>query len=170
MIDVAARKVPEVLAKKAASEIASLVKSGRLAYPNLRYSGSGEVAMPHLRFLDCLAKLDVHLWGFSRRLKVARSLRRIGISVIFSCDITSDPAIVAKARQEGFPLAYTSVGVDDTPPDATLVTFPLHRGGHVSEVVDAPSLCPKVVEEYLEGARRTGWCQRRCNRCHRSPR
>jgi hypothetical protein len=168
LTDVASMRIPEKLALKVCAEVHELVRVGSLPYPNLRYSGSGEVALHHVDFLGQLASLGVHLWGFSRNLAVARALRARGASVLVSCDRTSSRAFVRKAVTSGFRLAYTSIAVDDIAPPNTLVIFPLHRSGKVREVVNAGELCPKVVEEFFNGERRAGSCQVRCTRCHRS--
>ena len=168
LTDVASVRLPQMLADKVFAEVVELVRVGSLPRPNLRYSGSGEVALHHVDFLRRLSHLGVHLWGFSRNLAVARELRAIGASVLVSCDRTSSSAFIRKAVASGFKLAYTSIGVSDVAPRNSLVVFPLHRSGTVREVADAPELCPKVVEEFFNGERRAGSCQLRCTRCHRS--
>jgi hypothetical protein len=168
LIDVASRRLPEKLAAKVVREVFDLVSSGSLPYPNLRFSGSGEVARHHVPFLEVVVREKVRVWGFSRNLSVARELRRIGASVLVSCDRTSSMKFVASAIASDFQLAYTSVHADDHAPPNTLVVFPLHRSGRVREVVDAAELCPKVVEEFFNGTRSAASCQVRCQRCHGS--
>ena len=148
-------------------KIQKAVDVGSLSYPNLRFSGSGEVTEAHMAALAEVSRRGIRLWGFTRSLRLAGRLREIGASVIVSCDATSPPRLSEEARREGFPLAYSSSGVADAPPDGTLVTFaPVHRIGRVREVVDAPSLCPKVLTDFFEDHRPEGFCQRFCQRCH----
>jgi hypothetical protein len=148
------------------SEVDKAVAQGSLPYPNLRLAGSGETIDAHLPALAEVVRLGVRLWGFTRNVRLAPRLRAAGIAVIVSCDRTSAPGFAETARKAGFPLAYTSGGVDDRPPAGTLVTFPVHRVGRVREVVDTPSLCPKVLADFLHDSRPAGFCQRQCRRCH----
>lgn len=164
LADAAARCIPDVFVERVVDELNEALHRGAISDLNLRYSGSGEMTVHHLPALRALDKQGVRLWGFTRNLVVAVALRTAGIAVIFSCDATTRPADIRRARDSEIPLGYTSTGVDDLPPRGTLVTFPLHRSGRVPEVVDTPSLCPKVVEEYIEGRRRPGLCQS-CRRC-----
>jgi hypothetical protein len=109
----------------------------------------------------------VTLWGFTRNLRVADKLRSINASVIVSCDSTSPCGFIEEARSSGFALGYTSSDVGDVPPEGTVVTFPVHRVGRVHEVVDAPSICPKVLADFLDDCRPAGSCQNVCRRCHK---
>jgi hypothetical protein len=168
LVDLIARRFPEQFASKIVEEVLEAVQGGLLTYANLRFSGSGETALEHVPALKLVKNNGVTLWGFSRSLPVAKALRSIGASVLFSCDITSRRDTIRRAIDAGFKLSYTSIGVDDRPPDNTFVTFPLHRSGKVLEVVDEPSLCPKVVDEYLNGSRMQAFCQKYCQRCHNS--
>jgi hypothetical protein len=161
-----ARDYPKLFSEIVGGEVDQLVKSGRLPYPNLRFSGSGEIHNSHLPALIALTERGIHLWGFSRNLRVATRLREAGIAVLFSSDSTTPEQTVVEALRSGLKLAYTSTGVDDHPPLDTFVVFPLHRSGSVREVVDSPGVCPKVLEEYLEGRRRRAACQFHCKRCH----
>lgn len=170
MVDLAARRAPEEFARKVAAEVKRAVEKGRLSYPNLRYSGSGEVAEAHLEALRGIRDLGVSLWGFTRRVVVAEGLRSTGAHVLVSCDSSTPIRLVHDAAERGFELAYISTGVEDLPPEGTRVTFPVHRVGVVREVVDHPSVCPKVVDEFLHGVRRSQWCQLSCHRCHNSRR
>ena len=167
MVDVLARRFPGIFAEKVSEEVKATVTSGGMKYPNLRYSGSGEVATGHIPALEGVADAGVHLWGFTRDLRIAECLRALGAAVIISCDASSSPDMVRRARAAGFSLAYSSAGVWDSPPPGTIVTFPVHKVGRVREVVDASSLCPKVVMDYLEESRPAGSCQLLCSRCHR---
>jgi hypothetical protein len=90
----------------------------------------------------------------------------IGASVIVSCDASSPDGFVEEASGSGFRLAYSSTGVADSPPADAFVTFPVHRVGRVHEVVDHPSICPKVMSEFLYDHREAGTCQHVCRRCH----
>lgn len=166
MVDVLARKHPHLFAQKVASEVHKSVESGEMKYPNIRYSGSGEFTEDHLPALQLLSLTGVHLWGFSRNIKLAAQLRKMNASVIISIDKTSPSSVVEEARANGFNLAYTSDGVYDQPPPGTIVTFPVHRIGRVHEVVDVVSLCPKVVMDFLDDSRPSGTCQLRCMKCH----
>jgi hypothetical protein len=167
IVDACASKFPKLFAEKVAEEVASYVRQGKLPYPNLRYSGSGELREAHLPALLAL-KHDhkIVLWGFTRNLNIAAALKSVAISAIFSCDRATPPDAIRQALRLGLSLAYTSTGVDDNPPAGTSVTFPLHRGGRVSEVVDSITVCPKVLSEYLSGHREEGTCQAVCQRCH----
>ena len=164
--DVMARRLPLQFAQRVVTCVQAHVSSGRLPYPNLRFSGSGEITLHHIDALEAIDELGVQLWGFTKNPIVAERLSTIGVAVIFSSDRTSDPSHVERARNYGVKLAYSSVGVDDRPPGEIFVTFPVHVSGRVTEVVDHPSVCPKVVEEFLHGTRTPGWCQERCQRCH----
>lgn len=166
MIDQAARNEPGLLAEKTAEEIRCAVNSGLLPYPNLRYSGSGELSEHHIPFLELVSAAGVRLWGFTRLPRIGLLLREIGATVIISCDYTTPHAVIDEARYCNFPLAYTSLNCGDSPPDGTIVTFPVHRGGSVREAVNHASLCPKVIDEFFHGDRLPGWCQERCKRCH----
>jgi hypothetical protein len=166
MVDVLARTFPRLLAEKVAGEVTRAVANGTLPYPNLRYSGSGEVNVKHIPALELLAQCGIRLWGFSRNIIVARALRDVGASVIFSCDKSTPQPVVAAAMAEGLPLSYSSEGVDDVPQQQSVVVFPIHRSGRVQEVVDLPELCPKVVHEYLHHERPRATCQTVCHRCH----
>lgn len=168
MTDQLARQFPAFFADVVASEVFSRVKAGTMPYANLRFSGSGEVHQAHVPALVELRARGVRLWGFSRNVEVARRLQEAGIFVLFSCDSTTPQIRIDAARAFRLKLAYTSTGVDDLPPEGTFVTFPVHRSGRVKEVVNSESLCPKVVEEYLDGKRREGACQWRCTRCHQA--
>jgi hypothetical protein len=164
LTDGAARLVPDLFSARVYEELQALCRRGALADMNLRYSGSGELVLGHVPALMLIAQRGVRLWGFTRNLAVAERLKGNRISVIFSCDRTTRRGILERASRLGLPLGYTSTDVADLPPSGTFVTFPLHRSGHVREVVKCETLCPKVVEEYLEGSRRSGLCQG-CRRC-----
>jgi hypothetical protein len=166
MVDVLARGYPELFGEAVAREVHDAVGKGLLPYPNLRYSGSGEVVEAYVPALDQTIRRGVRLWGFTRNLRVAETLRNMGAGVIVSCDRTSFSAFIARARAEGFPLGYSSTGVTDGPPAGTVVTFPVHRVGRVREVVDSASVCPKVLADFLDDSRPAGMCQRFCQRCH----
>jgi hypothetical protein len=166
MVHVLAVKEPLLFAEAVESEVIRAVSKGLLSYPNIRFSGSGEMIEAHVPALVEIARRGVKLWGFTRNLKLAEQLRTFGASVIISCDRTSPPSLIKQAQEKEFPLAYSSSGVDDVPPPGTLVTFPVHRVGRVREVVDTGSLCPKVLADYFEDARPRGYCQRYCHRCH----
>ena len=165
-VDVLARKEPRLFSDLVVQEVSDAVRAELLPYPNLRYSGSGEVVAGHIDSLANVSKRGVKLWGFTRTIAMASALREIGASVIVSCDRTSPEGLIEAANTGEFPLAYTSSGVDDRPPDGTIVTFPIHRGGRVREVVDVSSLCPKVVADFLNDSRPKGSCQTHCQRCH----
>jgi len=166
--DLAAHRCPEALAEQVVLEVTALVKKGSLPYPNLRFSGSGEVQTHHVPALRSIVQRGVRLWGFTRNPSMAAALRDIGVSAIFSCDTTTPDERIGAARSLRVALAYSSRGVDDPPPADALVTFPVHVSGRVLESIKHPSLCPKVVEEFLTGVRRSGWCQERCQRCHQT--
>jgi hypothetical protein len=161
-----ARDYPHLFADIVSEEVGQLVKGGRLPYPNIRFSGSGEVHQSHLPALLALAQRRVHLWGFSRNIRIADHLTKEGISVLFSCDSTTPRQTVSEALRRGLKLAYTSTGVDDQPPLDAFVVFPLHCSGRVREIVVSESVCPKILEEYLEGRRKKAACQFNCTRCH----
>lgn len=166
MVDVLARQWPRLFAEVVADEVAVAVKNGQLPYPNIRYSGSGELVDAYLPALSALQGRGVHLWGFTRSLDIARSLRSFGAGVIISCDRTSPPELASVALREGFAIGYTSADVDDMPPKGSVVTFPIHRVGRVREVVASDTTCPKVVADFLHDSRPKGSCQWVCRRCH----
>ena len=166
--DVMARRLPHQFAQRVVDCVNQQVRSGRLPYPNLRFSGSGEITLQHIATLAEIKERGVLLWGFTKNPSVASRLAMHGVSVIFSSDHSSEARDVTAARSSGVPIAYSSRGADDNPPDDALVTFPVHVSGRVMEVVDHPSVCPKVVDEFLYGNRIRGWCQERCRRCHLS--
>jgi hypothetical protein len=168
MTDSLARNHPLLFAEIVAAEVNKLVLTRDISYPNLRFSGSGELHAAHLPAMFMLKDRGINLWGFSRNIRTAIELRKHGISVLFSCDFTTPVNKIHKARRNGLRLAYTSMGVSDIPPDGAFVTFPLHRSGKVREIVLADSVCPKVEQEYLEGKRMRAACQTKCTRCHRS--
>ena len=88
-----------------------------MPYRNLRYSGSGEVVAAYLPALRRVQDRGVLLWGFTRNLQLAIELRKLGASVIISCDKTSPPGFIEQAKERRFSLAYSSSGVgDDVPP------------------------------------------------------
>lgn len=166
LVDFFARRYPVYFADKVALEVAQGVSEGRLAYKNLRYSGSGEISLSHLPALKLVLQHGIHLWGFTRDITIALELRNLGAATIFSCDATSAPNAVDTALRHKLPIAYVSSGVDDFPPFDAFVVFPVHRGGRVSEVVDHPSLCPKVLFDFFHDSRPLGSCQTSCLRCH----
>jgi hypothetical protein len=166
MVDVAARHFPLLFGEIVSCEVNAAVADGRLPYPNLRYSGSGEVVDAYIPALRSVAEHGVFLWGFTRSLSAAVSLRSFGASVIFSCDRTTRAEDIAKARTLGIRFGYTSTDINDYPPEGTVVTFPVHRIGRVREVVDTASLCPKVLADFLDDCRPAGSCQFTCRRCH----
>ncbi len=166
LIDVLSVKEPELLAATVLTEVDNARVKGLVSSMNLRYAGSGEVAPHHLPALKIISSKGIKLWGFTKRLDVALSLRAIGASVLFSWDSSSKLDLVQEAVTNGFQLAYTSADALDRPEIPSFVVFPLHRQGRVREVVDCSNLCPKVVEEYLTDTRRPGACQSRCTRCH----
>jgi hypothetical protein len=167
MVDVLARSFPDVFGEKVAAEVQTAVDAGKMPYRNLRYSGSGEVVEAYLPALRQIQNRGVFLWGFTRNLDLAHDLRELGASVIISCDKTSPPGFVEQAVEQSFPLAYSSSGVQDRPPVGTLVTFPVHRVGRVREVVDSPTVCPKVLADFLDDCRPKASCQLICQRCHK---
>ena len=166
MVDLLARREPVLFARTVHREVQKAAARGEIAYPNLRVSGSGEMVGAHIPALLEVARLGVWLWGFTRNLRVAAQLRDQGVAIIYSCDRTTSAQAVSEARTMGVPLGYSSAGVTDHPPDGTLVTFPVHRVGRVREVVDTPSLCPKVLSDFFDDARPEAYCQRICGRCH----
>lgn len=161
-----ARDFPDLFADVVVNEVHELVDGGALPYPNLRVSGSGEAHIAHVPALARVKDRGVQLWGFSKSIKIALEMRKIGASIMFSCDATTPRSKLDEAIKNGFALAYTSIGAGDHPPVGTTVTFPLHRSGRVREVVDTPTVCPKVVEEFFNGKRRQAACQSLCRRCH----
>lgn len=167
MVDVLARRFPAVFAEKVKEEVVEAVVAGQMPYPNLRYSGSGEVVEAYLPALQMIQKSGVHLWGFTRSLRLAEELRALGAGVIISCDGTSPEGFIERAVRAGFPLGYTSECVNDIPPEGTLVTFPVHRVGRVREVVNTSTVCPKVLADFLDDSRPKGSCQLVCKRCHK---
>ncbi len=167
MVDVLARNFPDIFGEHVAAEVQTIVDEGKIPYPNLRYSGSGEVVDAYLPALRQIQSRGVLLWGFTRNLQLGQELRKLGASVIISCDNTSPPGFIEKAKELMFRLAYSSNGVNDLPPVGTLVTFPVHRVGRVREVVDSPSVCPKVLADFLDDCRPKASCQLICQRCHR---
>lgn len=166
MVDALATWHPELFAERVVHEVQAAAAKGHLPYPNLRYSGSGEMGRRHVKALRLVAERGVHLWGFTRNISVARDLREAGISVIMSCDHSTDSDWTSAAISEGFKLAYSSRNVDDVPPFKSFMVFPLHRSGRVKEVADVPDLCPKVLYEYLHQERPNATCQAVCRRCH----
>lgn len=166
MVDQLAVREPLLFARTVRSEVEKAVERGELAYPNVRLAGSGETIDAYVPALTEVVRLGVRLWGFTRNLRLAERLRAVDVAVILSSDRTSPAGFVEAATNANFPIAYTSAGVDDHPPVGTFVTFPLHRVGRVREVVDAPSLCPKVVADFLDDSRPEAFCQRYCQRCH----
>lgn len=166
MVDVLAKKHPNLFAERVLVEVERAVNRDEMPYNNIRFSGSGEMTEKHVEAIDAVIKSGVHAWGFTRSLIVAEKVRSAGAFVIVSCDATSPKGFAAEATEAGFPLAYSSDGVGDIPPEGTLVTFPIHRVGRVQEVADVASLCPKVVSEFLHDDRPASFCQRLCNRCH----
>ena len=166
MVDALAVEWPGLFAKTVVAEVGRAVASGAIPYPNLRYSGSGELRMQHLEALANISAAGITLWGFTKNIAIARALRSLKISVIFSHDCTTDRAVLSTAVREEIPLAYISSGVDDRPNHPCVVVFPLHRSGRVGEIADVPMLCPKVVHEYLNQVRPAGSCQIVCQRCH----
>jgi hypothetical protein len=167
MVDVLARQYPDIFAERVSTEVREVVENGLMPYPNLRYSGSGEVTEAYIPALREVCRRGVHLWGFTRNLRLAHELREMGAGVIISCDKTTPSETIQKACAQSFALAYSSSGVSDAPPEGTIVTFPVHRVGRVREVVDTPSLCPKVLADFLYDSRPSASCQVVCRRCHR---
>jgi hypothetical protein len=166
MVDVLARTYPDLFGETVAAEVQDAVRSELLPYPNLRYSGSGELVEAYIPALEQVTRRGVHLWGFTRNLSLAQKLRGLGAAVIISCDKTSPAGLGLEATAAGFPLAYSSNGVSDPPPWGTVVTFPVHRVGRVREVVDSPTVCPKVLADFLDDRRPEAACQWICRRCH----
>lgn len=166
MVDVLARRYPILFAEKVQMEVTSAVKLGKIPYANLRYSGSGEVIDAYLPALIEVQHRGIHLWGFTRNIQLALNLRELGISVLVSFDKTTPQESVDLANSEGLDLAYTSIDAEDFPKYPPTVTFPLHRNGRVSEVVDNSSICPKVLAEFYYEERPTAVCQSHCHRCH----
>ena len=137
MVDVLARNYPQLFGDVVCEEIAALVAKGTLPYANLRYSGSGEMTRAHLPGLRAVHDRGVRLWGFTRSVAIAAQLREWGAGVLFSCDRTTNPIVIEHALSLGIGLAYVSADVFDVPPNGTVVTFPIHRGGRVREVVES---------------------------------
>ena len=108
----------------------------------------------------------INVWGFTRNIFLGKKILEFGGSVLFSCDRTTPDKIIENAISSGLKIAYTSISVNDYPPENSFVVFPLHKNGTVKEVVDVKHLCPKVVEEYFTDQRRKGTCQNSCHRCH----
>jgi len=169
MVDVLARSYPQLFGELVFEEIAVLVAKDILPYPNLRYSGSGEMTRAHLPALRAVHDRGVRLWGFTRSLVIAVRLREWGVGVLLSCDRTTNAIVVERALSLGIGLAYVSADVSDVPPRGTVVTFPIHRGGRVREVVEADTLCPKILDDFFFDMRPGGSCQSRCTRCHLLP-
>jgi hypothetical protein len=165
-VDVLARVHPELFGELVCDEVTALVAKGTLPYPNLRYSGSGEFTRAHLKGIRSVHERGVRLWGFTRNIDMAAQLKKWGIGVLLSCDRTTSAENIEEARSFGVGLAYVSADVSDTPPPGTVVTFPIHRGGRVREVVDSDTLCPKVVDDFFFDRRPRASCQFRCTRCH----
>lgn len=161
-----ATRQPRLFAAKVRQEVEKAVDRGDIPYPNVRLAGSGETIQSHLPALQKVLEQGIGLWGFTRDLRLAERLRQIGVKIIVSCDRSTPAHFVEMASELALPLAYTSVSVNDHPPEGTLVTFPLHRVGRVREVVDTPTLCPKVLTDFLEDSRPKAYCQRHCHRCH----
>lgn len=168
MTDSLARSFPHLFADAAYREIRSLVIRGKIPYANLRFSGSGEVHSSHINALQLLKEKGVNLWGFSKNLRICEKLREKKISVIFSCDSTTPIDVLESAIERRLPLAYTSTGIEDYPPQGSIVTFPVHRSGKVKEVVMTDTVCPKIEEEYMMGKRSPAACQLVCTRCHQT--
>jgi hypothetical protein len=166
LVDQLAQQQADLFADTVAAEVSEAVSKGLIKYANIRVSGSGELTERHVPALLALSARGVHVWGFTKRLKVWAPLTAGGIELLFSVDSTTPRQVQDDAASLGARFSYTSTGVTDVPPDRTVVTFPLHRGGKVREVVDSGSLCPKVVEDFYYGNRMPGWCQARCQRCH----
>ena len=166
LVDSLARRYPELFADTVAQEVQQQVAAGRLPYPNLRYSGSGEIALAHVPALRRLMDSGVWLWGFTRNLEVAAALRQAGAAVIVSVDAAAPSALLEAAQNDRFPVAYSSASAADVPHFETFVTFPIHRNGKVREVPAVTNLCPKVLQDFFEERRNEGTCQRECRRCH----
>jgi hypothetical protein len=167
LVDTLARNFPQIFGELVAREVYKAVDDGQIPYPNLRYSGSGEVVLEYIAALTCVIARGIHLWGFTRDIQIARALRQIGAGVIVSLDKTSAPELAKAAVEERFGIAYSSSGIEDLPPPQTFVTFPVHRIGRVREVVDASSICPKVLADFYAEHRPAGYCQAACHRCHK---
>lgn len=166
LVDFCIRNYPEIVVSKIVEEVNGLVRKGLLPYPNLRFSGSGEVAAMHIDALKEISNHGINLWGFSRNIRVASILKSAGIKVIFSCDNTTSQEMVQQALESGLSIAYTSCDVTDAPAYEVEVVFPLHRGGKVKQVVNHPMNCPKVISEYFSHSREPASCQLICTRCH----
>ncbi len=167
--DLGARRIPEAFAAIVFEEIKARTENGELEYANVRFSGSGEVQKHHVAALGLIAARGIRVWGFTKNPTLAVALRNLGIAAIFSFDHSTRRVHLKAAMKSGIPLAYSSRSVADAPPVPVLVTFPVHASGRVTEAIDHPTLCPKVVEEFLTSTRRRGWCQQRCLRCHLLP-
>lgn len=164
--DVLARRLPKEFAMRVTQCVRKHVERGRLPYENLRFSGAGEISISHVPALESIQSLGVRSWGFTKNPHVAEQLAGLGIAVIFSADHSTDPCHLGLAQELGVPIAYSSRSISDSPPKGVLVTFPVHISGRVSEVIDHPTVCPKVVEEFIHGIRTPAWCQNRCQKCH----
>ena len=167
MVDVLATRFPLLFGERVALEVQKAVALGLIPYSNIRFSGSGEMAERHVAAMRAVVSSGVHAWGFTRNIRLACELRSFGAFAIYSCDFSTDPAQLQQAQEAALPLAYSSRGAFDKPPSNTLVTFPVHKVGRVREVCEAPSLCPKVVSEFLHEYRPPSFCQAHCRRCHR---
>jgi hypothetical protein len=164
--DVFCRKYPQEFAQLVAAEVHDAVRRGKLPYPNLRISGSGEISPSHITGLLQIIQENVHIWGFSKNIDLIEILNSQGAHFLFSMDSTTPEIVVAKASSAKVGIAYTSTSVTDHPTLSPKVVFPLHKVGRVGEVVDHAALCPKVIDEYLNGQRMPASCQSTCNRCH----
>jgi hypothetical protein len=167
MTDRLARDYPDVFAEIVHKEILQFVKNKKINYPNIRFSGSGEVHQNHFAALIALKNKGVQLWGFSRNPKFAIELQEHGISVLFSCDATTPEQNLEYAKNNGLKLAYTSLGVSDVPKFEAFVVFPVHRSGRVREIADTRNVCPKISQEFLTGKRKPASCQKVCTLCHK---
>ncbi len=165
-VDYCIKRYPEYVLDKVIQEVNIALLKKKIFYPNLRFSGSGELTHHHLPLIGMLKKNGINIWGFTKNVDIAIKLKKLGASVIFSYDRTSPIEKVQQAASAGIALGYTSSGVLDIPKHKAFVVFPLHKGGKVQEVLDHPKLCPKVVEEFLTGKRNAASCQVTCNRCH----
>jgi len=168
--DLAAKRLPAEFAAQVAREVGTRVERGELPYANIRFSGSGEAKLHHVDALAGIVARGIRVWGFTKNPALAAALRERGVAAIVSCDYSTRRAHLDTALKHSIPLAYSSRGVDDSPPIPVLVTFPVHASGRVTEAIDHPTLCPKVVDEFLTSTRQRGWCQERCRRCHLLPR
>ena len=166
MVDQLAKKHPALFVHKVKNEVKKAVESGSIPYANLRLAGSGETIEAYLTPLKELVEQGINLWGFTRNLHLAKKLHDIGVSIIISCDKTSPNGFIEKTIKSKFPIAYTSIDVNDQPPPGTLVTFPIHRVGKVREVVDSKTICPKVLSDFLDDSRPPSFCQNNCHKCH----